>query len=32
MAEEIERKFRVAGDGWRSGEPLEYRQGYLNTD
>lgn len=32
MGQEIERKFLVAGDGWRPGEPgLVYRQGYLPT-
>lgn len=33
MGVEIERKFLVAGDGWRLGaEGLAYRQGYLTTD
>jgi CYTH domain-containing protein len=32
MGKEIERKFRVTGEGWRGGEPAEYRQGYLSTD
>lgn len=31
MAEEIERKFLVHGDGWREVEGEVYRQGYLNT-
>ena len=31
MAEEIERKFLIANDGWRSGEGRRYRQGYLST-
>lgn len=34
MGIEIERKFLVAGDGWRAGtrgEPLAIRQGYLST-
>jgi len=32
MAREIERKFLVTGDAWRSGEHNEYRQGYITTD
>jgi CYTH domain-containing protein len=39
MALEIERKFRVAGEGWRSPAPgtqtdggVRYTQGYLNRD
>ncbi|GAA5483872.1 CYTH domain-containing protein [Haloferula sargassicola] len=32
MGREIERKFRVAGDGWRQGEGVLFRQGYLCTD
>lgn len=32
MSKEIERKFLVRGDGWRSNEGALYRQGYLNTD
>jgi CYTH domain-containing protein len=32
MAEEIERKFLVQGDAWRTTEGTIYRQGYLNTD
>ena len=32
MAREIERKFLVTGNAWRSGEHSEYRQGYLTTD
>jgi adenylate cyclase len=34
MAMEIERKFLVAGDGWKQGNPQgrHYRQGYLPTD
>ena len=32
MGKEIERKFLVAGDAWRQGEGVVYRQGYLNTD
>lgn len=32
MAREIERKFLVRGDDWRSGQSALYRQGYLNTD
>lgn len=33
MGVEIERKFLVAGDAWRSlGEPVLLRQGYLNAD
>ncbi len=32
MAREIERKFLVAGDGWRSGAVgVPYRQGYLSA-
>lgn len=33
MGEEIERKFLVAGDGWRdAAEAMEYRQGFLSTE
>ena len=33
MGTEIERKFLVIGDKWKSqGEPTRYRQGYLNLD
>lgn len=35
MGTEIERKFRVEGDGWRSAPgrtALAFRQGYLSTD
>jgi len=33
MGVEIERKFLVVGDDWRSlAEGVEYRQGYLSTD
>jgi adenylate cyclase len=32
MGEEIERKFLVIGDAWRTGEATDYRQGYLSTD
>ncbi len=32
MAKEIERKFLVAGDGWRSRQGRRYRQAYLSTD
>ena len=32
MPKEIERKFLVIGDFRRSGQPVLYRQGYLNTD
>ena len=33
MAREIERKFRVIGDGWRSaGNGKRIRQGYLSID
>jgi CYTH domain-containing protein len=32
MAREVERKFLVAGDGWRIGAPgARYRQGYLSA-
>jgi CYTH domain-containing protein len=31
MAEEIERKFLVRGDGWRDAPATAYRQGYLST-
>ena len=32
MGKEIERKFLVKGDDWRSlGKPTRYRQGYLST-
>ena len=30
MAIEIERKFLVVGDAWRSAPPVHYAQGYLN--
>jgi adenylate cyclase len=30
MAKEIERKFLVEGEGWRTGRGTLYRQGYLN--
>lgn len=32
MAEEIERKFLVAGDAWRTGDGVYLCQGYLNRD
>jgi CYTH domain-containing protein len=32
MAIEIERKFLVVGDGWRTSDGVLYRQGYLNRD
>lgn len=32
MAVEIERKFLVVGETWRVGDPVLYRQGYLNPD
>ena len=32
MATEIERKFLVVGDAWRTAEPVYYCQGYLNRD
>lgn len=32
MATEIERKFLVIGDDWKSAEPTYYCQGYLNRD
>ena len=32
MGKEIERKFLVTGDGWRSGQATLLRQGYLSTD
>lgn len=33
MGVEIERKFLLAGDGWRAlGQPLLLRQGYLSSD
>lgn len=31
MAQEIERKFLVTGDDWRSAPATTYRQGYLST-
>lgn len=31
MATEIERKFLVSGDGWRTAEGVLYRQGYIQT-
>lgn len=30
MGKEIERKFLVRGDGWRSGRPVRLRQAYLS--
>ena len=30
MAQEIERKYLVTGDGWRKATPAYYRQGYLS--
>jgi adenylate cyclase len=32
MATEIERKFLVEGAGWRQGDSVRLRQGYLNRD
>ena len=32
MALEIERKFLVKGYGWRNGQGVLYRQGYLNSN
>ena len=32
MGKEIERKFLVKGDDWRSAVPVSYSQGYLNRD
>lgn len=32
MATEIERKFRVTGDGWRTANGVRFTQGYLNRD
>jgi len=32
MAKEIERKFLVSGDGWRTEAPLLIRQAYLSVD
>ena len=32
MAKEIERKYLVTNQDWRSGEATEYRQGYLSLD
>ena len=32
MAEEIERKFLVTGEGWRQGTPQHLVQAYLNRD
>lgn len=32
MGSEIERKFLVEGDGWRTQTGMRYRQGYLSTD
>jgi adenylate cyclase len=32
VATEIERKFLVAGEGWRQASPLRICQGYLNRD
>jgi CYTH domain-containing protein len=32
LGKEIERKFGVTGDGWRAGQGLYYRQGYLSLE
>lgn len=32
MGTEIERKFLVQGDDWRTASPARYQQGYLNQD
>jgi len=32
MGKEIERKFLVTGEAWRTGEKKRYRQGYLSLD
>lgn len=32
MGVEIERKYLVTGNGWKTVEPVNLRQGYLNTD
>ncbi len=32
LGREIERKFLVQGDGWRTAQGLRYRQGYLSTE
>jgi len=32
MGEEIERKFLVTGNAWRTGKSSDYRQGYLSID
>jgi len=32
MSVEIERKFLVEGDTWKTAQPIQLRQGYLNTD
>ena len=32
MATEIERKFLVVGEGWRTGQGIRFIQGYLNRD
>jgi len=32
MTKEIERKFLVTHQGWRSGDVTTYRQGYLSLD
>ncbi|MDZ7753626.1 MAG: CYTH domain-containing protein [Gammaproteobacteria bacterium] len=32
MSKEIERKFLVIEDSWRTNEGIPYRQGYLSTD
>ncbi len=32
MAQEIERKFLVKGDGWKTRNRSSYRQGYLSTE
>src|SRR5262245_38007879 len=31
MGKEIERKFLIEGDAWRTGKGTTYRQGYLST-
>ena len=31
MSEEIERKFRVVGEDWKTGSGVPFRQGYLST-
>jgi len=32
MTLEIERKYLVVGSGWKTVEPMQLRQGYLNSD